>query len=254
MAKIPQIDRGALKRVLGVFDLFAVGYGDLGSSIYYALGVTAFFALGATPVAMLLAGVVFICTALSYAEMSSALHESGGSASYARHAFNDLISFVAGWGLLLDYIVTIAISAFTIGPYLISFFPVLKAGDVQVVFAIVLVLLLLCVNVVGVKQSARTSVALMSFTVITQTIIILVGLVTAENLSRIWNGIQIGVSPTWPDFIKGTAMAMSGKIARATWDPSSNSRPILDGVAVLGVVGVVGVVDRSDQVRHSVRE
>ena len=130
VSNIPQIDKGTLKRVLGVFDLFAIGYGDLGSSIYYALGVTALFALGATPIAMILAGIVFICTALSYAEMSAAFHESGGSASYARHAFNDLVSFIAGWGLLLDYIVTIAISAFTVGPYLMTFFPALKQADV----------------------------------------------------------------------------------------------------------------------------
>jgi APA family basic amino acid/polyamine antiporter len=120
---IAQLDKGTLKRVLRVFDLFAIGYGDLGSSIYYALGITAFFALGATPLALLLAGFVFVCTALSYAEMSAVFHESGGSASYARHAFNDLISFTAGWGLLLDYIVTIAISAFTIEPYLNCFVP-----------------------------------------------------------------------------------------------------------------------------------
>ena len=44
--KISQIDKGRMKRVLGVSDLFAVGYGDLGSSIYYALGITAFYALG----------------------------------------------------------------------------------------------------------------------------------------------------------------------------------------------------------------
>src|SRR5271170_7183503 len=105
---IAQLQKKTQKRVLGVFDLFAIGYGDLGSSIYYALGVTAFFALGATPIALALAGIVFACTALSYAEMSSIFQESGGSASYARHTFNDLISFCAGWGLLLDYIVTIA--------------------------------------------------------------------------------------------------------------------------------------------------
>jgi len=212
ITNIPQIDRGALKRVLGVFDLFAIGYGDLGSSIYYALGITAFFALGATPVAMVLAGIVFVCTALSYAEMSAAFHESGGSASYARHAFNDLISFVAGWGLLLDYIVTIAISAFTVGPYLAHFFPRLQDADVQVLFTIGLIALLLIMNVIGVKESTRTSFVLMFFTVITQFFIILIGLFTAENLSKLISGITIGGggadSPSWGEFIKGTAMAM----------------------------------------------
>lgn len=209
---IPQIDRGTLKRVLGIFDLFAIGYGDLGSSIYYALGVTAFFALGATPIAMALAGIVFICTALSYAEMSAAFRESGGSASYARHAFNDMVSFVAGWGLLLDYIVTIAISAFTIAPYLAHFFPKLIENEFEILVTIGLIGLLLVINIIGVKQSTRTSVVLMFLTVITQIFIILVGLFTAESLSKVISGITIGGaspdSPTWSEFIKGTAMAM----------------------------------------------
>lgn len=212
VSNIPQLDKGALKRVLGVLDLFAIGYGDLGSSIYYALGVTAFFALGATPIAMVLAGIVFICTALSYAEMSAAFHESGGSASYARHAFNDLVSFIAGWGLLLDYIVTIAIAAFTIGPYLMAFFPVLKEPDVQILFTIGLIVLILVMNIAGVKQSTRTSLLLMLFTVITQSLIILIGLFTAENLTKVISEISIGGtgpdSPSWGEFLKGTAMAM----------------------------------------------
>src|SRR5262245_45395972 len=97
---IAQLKKGTFKRILGVFDLFTIGYADLGSSIYYALGVTALFALGATPIALGLAGLVFVCTALTYAEMTSIVQDSGGSASFARHAFNDMISFISGWGLL----------------------------------------------------------------------------------------------------------------------------------------------------------
>src|ERR1700733_7745997 len=162
-----------MKRVLKVSDLFAIGYGDLGSSIYYALGVTALFALGATPIALALAGEVFICTALTYAEMTSIVHESGGSASFARHAFNDLISFIAGWGLLLDYIVTIAISAFAIAPYLSYFFPDLKHIPIQITFTIALIGILFVINVLGIKRSTRFSLVLMVLTVITQIIIII---------------------------------------------------------------------------------
>lgn len=212
-SSIAQLDRGTLKRVLGVFDLFAIGYGDVGSSIYYALGVTAFFALGATPLALMLAGFVFVCTALSYAEMASTFHESGGSASYSRHAFNDLISFVAGWGLLLDYILTIAISAFTVGPYLIQFIPELKENSIQIVFTIILILLLLGLNIRGAKGSTRSSFFLMTFTVVTQLVIIIIGLCSIEDLSKFFSQITInkaGVdfSPSWDEFFKGTAMAM----------------------------------------------
>lgn len=212
-ATVAQLKRGTLKRVLGVFDLFAIGYGDLGSSIYYALGVTALFALGATPIALGLAGIVFICTALTYAEMTSAFHESGGSASFARHAFNDLISFIAGWGLLLDYIVTIAISAFAVGPYLGYFFADLHKTPVQLTFTIVLIAILYFMNVVGVKQSTRISLILTIFTVVVQAVIIAIGLSSLLDLSYVADHIRINVpnadwSPTWPEFFKGTAMAM----------------------------------------------
>lgn len=211
-SSVPQIDRGSLKRVLGAMDLFAVGYGDLGSSIYYALGITAFFALGATPIAMLLGGLVFVWTALSYAELSSCLQEAGGSASYARRAFNDLISFIAGWGLLLDYILTIAISAFTVGPYLANFFPFLSKPDMQIIFTISLILILLIINMIGVKQSTRTSFILMLFTVITQIFIIVLGGFTIGDIgkviSQLWINQNASWSPTWSEFLKGTAMAM----------------------------------------------
>ncbi len=210
---VAQLKRATLKRVLGVFDLFAIGYGDLGSSIYYALGVTALFALGATPIALALAGVVFICTALTYAEMSAAIHESGGSASFARHAFNDFISFIAGWGLLLDYIVTIAISSFAVGPYLAYFFADLHKTSVQIVFTMALLLILFVMNVVGVKQSTRISLILTTITVLVQAIVIAIGISTLVNLEYVVERIHINVpnapwSPTWGEFFKGVAMAM----------------------------------------------
>ncbi len=210
---IIEFKRASFKRVLNVTDLFAIGYGDLGSSIYYALGITALYALGATPIALALAGFVFICTALTYAEMTSVFQESGGSASYARHAFNDLISFIAGWGLLLDYIVTIAISAFSVPPYLSYFFPDFKLIGVQTGFSVGLIAILFLVNVFGVRQSTRISFILASVTIITQGLIILIGAVFLFNLPYIFSHMQINIlgmdwSPTWPEFWKGTAMAM----------------------------------------------
>jgi basic amino acid/polyamine antiporter, APA family len=210
---VAQLKKATLKRVLGVFDLFAIGYGDLGSSIYYALGVTALFALGATPIALALAGVVFICTALTYAEMSAAIHESGGSASFARHAFNDLISFIAGWGLLLDYIVTIAISAFAVGPYLSYFFGGLHQTSVQLVFTLALIAILFTMNVLGVKQSTRVSLILTVITVLVQAVVITVGLSALLDIDFIIKHVRIDVpnvswSPTWGEFFKGVAMAM----------------------------------------------
>ncbi len=102
----------------GVGALFSAAYGNVGSSIYYALGVTAAFALGLTPIAFVVAGVIFLFTAATYTEATVMYPEAGGSASFARHAFNELDSFVAAWAQMLNYVITVAISAFFVPHYL----------------------------------------------------------------------------------------------------------------------------------------
>ena len=108
----------SLKRVHGPGALFSTAYGNVGSSIYYALGVVALFALGLTPVSFLIAGVIFVLTAATYAEATVMYPEAGGSSSFARHAFNELVSFFAAWGQMLNYVITVAISAFFVPHYL----------------------------------------------------------------------------------------------------------------------------------------
>ena len=87
-----------LERVLGTPALFATAYGNVGSSIYYALGVTAVFALGLTPLVFVIAGLIFAATAATYAEGTVRYPEAGGSSSFARHAFDEMVSFGAGLG------------------------------------------------------------------------------------------------------------------------------------------------------------
>jgi len=222
-SRVAVVDKGSLHRVLNAPQLYAIGYGDVGSSIYYALGVTTLYALGAVPLALLLAGIVFVCTVLTYTELATAMPESGGSCSFARHAFNDLVSFIAGWALLLDYIVTIAISAYSIGPYVSHFWPALKTSIGNVPFTLLILGVLLSLNVIGVKESARVSLLLCLFDIATQLVIVTLGLVFLmeilhpaqflEHLRHLWVYMQIGVagadwSPTWPQFFKGVGMAM----------------------------------------------
>src|SRR4051812_49687475 len=79
-----------------------------------------------------MAGGLFALTAKTYAEGASMFPEAGGSSSFARHAFNEVASFFAGWALSLDYIITIAISAFFVPHYLGAFWPALghNPGDI----------------------------------------------------------------------------------------------------------------------------
>src|SRR5215212_12283326 len=128
MARV--VERG-LRRTVGVPDLFATAYGNVDSSIYYALGLVA--ALGLTPLVFIFAGGLFALTPKTYAEGASMFPEAGRSSSFARHAFNEVVSFFAGWGLSLDYIITVAISAFFVPHYLAAFWPALGHGPGDVI-------------------------------------------------------------------------------------------------------------------------
>jgi APA family basic amino acid/polyamine antiporter len=122
--------------------LFATAYGNVGSSIYYALGLVAAHALGLTPLVFMFAGGLFVLTAKTYAEGAAMFPEAGGSSSFARHAFNDVVSFFAGWALSLDYIITIAISAFFVPHYLGAFFPACTHNPGDIIGGIVTIALL----------------------------------------------------------------------------------------------------------------
>ncbi|MBI2847686.1 MAG: APC family permease [Chloroflexi bacterium] len=172
-----RITRPRLRRILGIPGLFSIGYGDVGSSIYYALGVTALVALGATPIALGIAGVIYIFNALTYAEGSAMIPEGGGSASYARLAFNDMAGFASGWVLMLSYIVTVAISAYTIPPYLSHFWPVLSQPVAGTFASMGIVVFLLVVNVIGIKESSGMNVFFIAVDIITQITLVMLGVV-----------------------------------------------------------------------------
>lgn len=171
-----RIKRFRLKRVLGVPALFSAGYGDVGSSIYYALGVVALVALGATPIVLAIAGAIYIFNALTYAEGSAMIPEGGGSASYARHGFNKMVGFVAGWSLMLSYVVTMAISAYTIPPYLAYFWPVLKEPSAGTVASMGVILFLMLINIVGIRESSRLNILFIVIDIFTQVALVILGI------------------------------------------------------------------------------
>src|SRR4051812_13592395 len=149
-----------LRRVHGVGALFSAAYGNVGSSIYYALGVTAAFALGLTPVAFVIAGLIFVFTAASYTEATVMYPEAGGSSSFARHAFNELVSFIAAWGQMLNYVITVAISAFFVPHYLKVFWPWLGGTQGSVIAGIVVIAALAVLNIRGTEESSKLNLIL----------------------------------------------------------------------------------------------
>jgi APA family basic amino acid/polyamine antiporter len=197
-----------LRRVHGTGALFSAAYGNVGSSIYYALGVTAAFALGLTPIAFVIAGVIFMFTASTYTEATVMYPEAGGSSSFARHAFNELASFVAAWAQMLNYVITVAISAFFVPHYLAVFWAPLGHGPGDVIAGIVLVGLLAALNIKGTEESSRLNLALAIGDLCTQIILVGIGIVLVLSPDLLVNNVHLGVAPTWGDFALGVAVGM----------------------------------------------
>jgi APA family basic amino acid/polyamine antiporter len=198
----------SLQRVHGTGALFSAAYGNVGSSIYYALGVVAAFALGLTPVAFLISGLIFVCTAATYVEGTVMFPEAGGSASFARHAFDELVSFVAGWGQMLNYIITVAISAFFVPHYLGVFWEPLRESPGDIFGGIVLIAGLAALNVKGTQESAKLNLILAIGDLATQVLLVAVGIFLVLSPDTLIGNVQLGVAPTWGDFALGIALGM----------------------------------------------
>jgi APA family basic amino acid/polyamine antiporter len=197
-----------LERVLGSGALFSTAYGNVGSSIYYALGLVAIYALGMTPVVFLIAGVIFACTAATYTEATTMYPEAGGSASFARHAFNEFWSFFAGWGQMLNYIITVAISAFFVPHYLGVFWEPLRHSPGDVLVGIAVVTVLAAVNVLGARESASLNIFLALADFATQLVLVVVGMVLVFSPDTLVNNVHFGTAPTFSNFLIAIPVGM----------------------------------------------
>jgi basic amino acid/polyamine antiporter, APA family len=219
-----------LERVLGAPALFATVYGNVGSSIYYALGVTAVFALGLTPVVFVIAGIIFAATALTYAEGTVRYPEAGGSSSFARHAFNELVSFVAAWAQMLNYIITIAISAFFVPHYLSIFWAPLRENPWDIVGGALVIGVLVAVNIVGIREAAGVNIFLAVIDFATQLLLVLLGFFLVLNPGILVDNVHFGAAPTWSDFflaipvgmIAYTGIETVSNLAEEARDPARN--------------------------------
>jgi APA family basic amino acid/polyamine antiporter len=199
-----------LARVLGAGSLASVAYGEIGSSIYFALGVVALYALGATPWVLLGVGALFLLVALSYAEGTSALPETGGAATFVRRAFNDPAGFITGWALFLDYLIVIALAGLFVPHYLGTAlgWDALTDSPWDIVFGVVAIL-----GVAGIRlvRRARMYTAAIFIAVLAfLSHLLLIGLGFAFLLSRegFGEGIDLGTAPTWHALLFSLSLAM----------------------------------------------
>lgn len=197
-----------LERVLGTGALFSTAYGNVGSSIYYALGLVAVFALGMTPLVFLIAGLIFICTAASYTEATTMYPEAGGSSSFARRAFNEAWSALTAWGQMLNYIITVAISAYFLPHYLGVIWEPLLTAPADILWAIGVVAFLVVLNVIGVKEAAGLNVVLALADFATQVGLVILGLILVFSPETLVQNVDFGTTPTVSNFLIAIPVGM----------------------------------------------
>jgi APA family basic amino acid/polyamine antiporter len=198
-----------LERVLGTPALFATAYGNVGSSIYYALGLVAGIALGLTPLVFVISGLIFAATAATYAEGTVRFPEAGGSSSFARNAFDELVSFVAAWAQMLNYVITIAISAFFVPHYLSIFWGPLRTNPWDIVGGTIVITVLVLLNIVGIREAANLNIFLAVVDFATQLLLVLVGFALIFSPHQVFSAnLHWGVAPTWSSFFLAIPIAM----------------------------------------------
>jgi APA family basic amino acid/polyamine antiporter len=247
---------GRLAQAIGTPAIYAIAVGAIGASIYLSLGIVADLALGLTPVAYLMAGIFFLVTMLTYVEGNSLHPERGGASTFARYAFDELWSFIAGWGIVLDYLIVMALCAFAVPDYLAAFWG--HAGDRGIEHAIAAGVLIwaLYTNVRGLRADQLGWVLRLGLlNVVVLLVVIVVGVVEVWDWGSIGDSVELGDQPEWDDFgfaavVAGLALtgleAASGvageirpnrrQLSRVIGMSSATAFLILIGISIVGLM------------------
>ena len=197
-----------LRRSLGSPRLFAIIYTPIASAIYFSLGVVAAYALGMTPFVFLAAGLYFALTAMTYVEGASLHQDRGGATVFARYAFDELTSFVAGWAVLLDYVILIAVCALSATNYLQAFWRPLGDGAAEIAIAAAVIVWVAVRNVRGFSaRRAQGVLAIVVADLLLQALLIVLGLAMFFDPGLLVGQIHLGTAPTWTNLVFALTLA-----------------------------------------------
>jgi APA family basic amino acid/polyamine antiporter len=172
------------------------------------LGIVADDALGLTPLAFLASGVFFVLTIATYVEGSSLHPERGGASTFARYAFDELWSFIAGWAILLDYLIVMAIGAVVISDYLSVFWGQLDEGVAEVAIAALALAYVAAQNVRGLGADRLGMVLRLSLVGILL-LLVVSGIALAQNWdpNAVTDSVDLGDVPEWDKLLFATVVA-----------------------------------------------
>ena len=208
-AELAARSRVIARRSIGSPILFAIVYTSLASALYFSLGVIAGHALGLTPLVFLIGALLFMLTAMTYVEGASLHQERGGATVFARYAFNELVSFIAGWAILLDYVILIAVTAFTATHYAAVFWSPLGEGAAELALAFAFIALVVVSNIRGFSHRRIRRVGMLVVgDLAVQALIVILGLALFFDPSTLLDPIDLGTTPTWSHLIFALTVAV----------------------------------------------
>jgi basic amino acid/polyamine antiporter, APA family len=240
----PRKSEPILERGLGVPSLFVAAYSAVGFSIYFALGVVADRGLGLTPLIFLVAGLLFGLTTLTYVEGGAMLRERGGSSSFARHAFNELVAFIAGWAILIDYLIVVALAALSLAHYLEPISADFGKPGLELPIAGLVIAAVCVLNVFNITGRGRQPhlAALALADLFLQLAVIVVGVFAVMHPDRLTDQLELFTHPSFKDIVYAAVVAMlayAGIEAASDLAPDIKvSRRDLKRVATVGAVAV----------------
>ncbi|MDD1720348.1 MAG: amino acid permease [Methanoregulaceae archaeon] len=247
-----------LKRSLGFWGAAGIGIGAIiGTGIFVLIGVASGIAGPAVILSFLIAGFVALLTGLSTAELSSFIHESGGSYIYTTRAFGEFPGFVVGWMKSFDYIVGASAVSVGFAAYFTYFIGIPASALTLVIVATVWPIVLMLLNLKGVKEASGANNLLVALKILALLVFIVVcasSLLAGGDYSnyhpffpRGFSGVMSGASIIFFAFIGFNTIAI---MAEEIKDPGRNvPRAILFafGICTLVYIGVsavaVGVVN-----------
>ena len=189
--------------------LFAVVYTTSVSSVYFALGVVAHRANGLVWAVFLAAGIFFQLTAMTYVEGASLHQERAGSPVFARYAFNELVSFIAAWALVLDYTILIAVTALTVPSYLAVFWGHLGTGALELAIAFAVIVYVAIDNLTGVTAGRfRWRIGITAVDLVVQAAVIVLGLALAFHPHHLTESVNLGTAPKASDLAFALTIAV----------------------------------------------
>jgi APA family basic amino acid/polyamine antiporter len=188
--------------------LFAIVYATAVSSVYFALGVVADRALGLTPLVFAFGAGFFALTAMTYVEASTLHQEPGGSTVFSRYAFNELVSFISGWAVVLDYVILVAVTSVAATNYAATFWSPLGHGAVEVILALGIISSAVVSNVMGIPVRAlQARATLATADLVLQALLVLLGLVLVFNPDVLADAVDFGAVGSWQDIAFALTLA-----------------------------------------------